>query len=85
MLIPIGFFGAGAAAGAYELIETQVLGSDVYSITFSSVPQTYKHLQIRLTARCTASGSTGDWLSIRFNGDSSGNYGGSYYLIGNLG
>ena len=52
MLIPIGFFGAGGAAGAYELISTvTVSGGSPTLINFTSIPQTYKHLQIRMTAR----------------------------------
>lgn len=47
MLIPIGFFGAGAAAGAYELISTAYGTGSSSIITFSSIPQTYKHLQLR--------------------------------------
>lgn len=45
------------------------------TITFSSIPQTYKHLQIRSLSRTTYSGGTdGDYLKIRFNGDTTANY-----------
>jgi hypothetical protein len=55
MLIPLGIWaasgaGSGAAAGAYELIST-VNPTGVTTVTFSSIPQTYKHLQVRLTSR----------------------------------
>lgn len=80
MLIPIGFFGAGAAAGAYELISTQILGSNSDNITFTSIPQTYKHLQIRATPRLATSAGTGAFsLDIRLNDDT-----GSVYSYHNL-
>lgn len=69
MLIPIGFFGAGAAAGAYELISSTVLGSANSTISFTSVAQTYKHLQVRFAAKNT---SFGPDLYMAFNGATSG-------------
>ena len=55
MLIPLGIWaasGAGSvAAGAYELIATANGTGSSGTITFSSIPSTYKHLQIRFTAR----------------------------------
>ena len=43
------------------------------SITFSSIPSTYTHLQIRAIAR-TDRASEGDALGMQFNGDTSNNY-----------
>lgn len=74
MLIPIGFFGAGAAAGAYELIESNILGSNASSVTFSSIPSTYKHLQVRVVAQEAGSGGGNGLLTMRFNGDTGSNY-----------
>ena len=81
MLIPFGVLSAagagGGVAGDYELISTEILGSDQSSVTFSSLAtyaSTYKHLQIRLAARTNRSGSTGDVLFLRLNGDSGANY-----------
>lgn len=53
------------------------------SITFSSIPQTYKHLQIRAFAKDTQTGTNlaGD-LIINFNGDTASNYV-YHYLNGN--
>jgi hypothetical protein len=68
--------GAGGVQGDYELIETYVLGSSQSSITFSSLgtySSTYKHLQIRLTAR-TNRAEPEDYLKLRINGDSGSNY-----------
>jgi hypothetical protein len=75
MLIPLGILAASGAgaAGAYELIESSILLSDTASVTFSSIPQDYKHLQIRLVGRATA---TGTFRSIEtvINGDTGSNY-----------
>lgn len=54
MLIPLGILasaGAGDSVPAYEQIATTLVSSASSTITFSSIPQTYKHLQIRLTAQ----------------------------------
>jgi hypothetical protein len=57
-LSALGIFSAagagGGEVGTYELIQTQILGSSTSAITFSSLgdyASTYKHLQIRFTAR----------------------------------
>jgi len=51
---------------------TTISGSGVTSITFSSIPQTYSHLQIRYwTIAATANNS---YPRLRFNGDTASNY-----------
>ena len=42
--------------------------------TFSSIPQTYKYLQIRMMVRSTGSYPGSDNLYIQYNGDTSANY-----------
>lgn len=66
---------SGGAAGAYDLLETTVLGSDTASITFNNLNNYsgYKHLQIRATIR-TARSINGDFHYLRFNGDTGSNY-----------
>lgn len=59
--------------GSYDLIETTILGSDTSSVTFSSIAQTYKHLQVRVTMRST-NGGTSSLFYIRLNGDTGTNY-----------
>ena len=54
---------------SYESIAT-VSGSGVQILTFSSIPSTYKHLQIR----GIGFSSTSDNWSLRFNNDSNTNY-----------
>lgn len=60
--------------GAYEPIAVSTVPSGgVASITFSSIPQTYTHLQIRFLAR-TARANQEDNIQLRFNSDSGNNY-----------
>jgi len=82
-LFPLGILSAAGAGGAvgggdYELIESTILGTAQSSVTFSSLgtySSTYKHLQIRFTARTSISfGGNQDDISCRFNGDSGNNY-----------
>jgi hypothetical protein len=78
MLIPIGFLGAGGAAGSFELISTTLLSTSTASVSFSSIVGTYKHLQIRFTARSVDNGTFPD-LKIRLNSDTGTNY--SYHRL----
>ena len=60
---------------SYESIQTYTLGSSQSSVTFSSIPSTYKHLQLRLFLRGDYSGSNfNDNILVRFNSDSGSNY-----------
>jgi hypothetical protein len=84
MLIPFGILSASAVGSDYELIETQILGSNVASITFSNLnnyASIYEHLQIRLTGRTTRV-QTGANIVLRFNGDTGSNYN-WHSLVGN--
>jgi hypothetical protein len=57
---------------SYESIATATpSGSDV---TFSSIPQEYKHLQIRAIAKTTRNDAAVDTMYFRFNGDTGSNY-----------
>lgn len=57
-----------------ELISTTVVGSGgVSSVTFSSIPSSFKHLQVRYTGRSTLAAGV-DNLAFTFNGDSGSNY-----------
>jgi hypothetical protein len=60
-------------------IAGQTLGS-AGSITFSSIPQTFTHLQVRLTSRSDYASTTAS-VFMRFNGDSGANYV-YHYLLG---
>lgn len=74
-LLPLGILSSSGAggAGAFELISTQVLTGTASSISFSSIVGTYKHLQLRVTARADTSWDN-TAAYIRFNSDSGSNY-----------
>lgn len=62
------------AHGSFEYIATTTVGSGGTStITFSSIPQTYQHLQLRGIAKA-ASGTGPQDVVLRFNSDSGNNY-----------
>jgi hypothetical protein len=85
MLIPLGFLAGsgGAVEPAYELISTTILDTTTASVTFSSLgdySSTYKHLQIRLSAKQSSTGY-GEFR-LRFNSDTGSNYS-NHHLAGN--
>jgi hypothetical protein len=60
--------------GAFESIATFTYSSITTGVTFSSIPQTYKHLQIRYMAQDADTVGTIRVISMQFNGDSGSNY-----------
>lgn len=54
-------------AASYESIAT-FTPSGVANVTFTSIPQTYTHLQLRMTGRGAVAGVTYTYLKLRFNG-----------------
>lgn len=72
-----GFLGAGVAASttAYESIATTTVGSGgTATITFSSIPATYTHLQVRGIVRDNrANSGNGSYADLTFNNNSSSN------------
>ena len=70
-----GLFGATASTGNFFLISKQVLGSSATTVTFSSIPSTYKSLQIRGLSRDTGGGAAQDvGYYLQFNSDTASNY-----------
>ncbi len=66
--------GVAASTTAYESIATVTVGSGGSSaITFSSIPSTYQHLQVRMLFRDTRA-VVGDYASLQFNSDTGSNY-----------
>ena len=59
-----------APSGAYDSIATTTVSSPVSSITFSSIPSTYTHLQVRALMLTTSASN----IVARFNSDSGTNY-----------
>jgi hypothetical protein len=61
--------------GAYDSLATVTVGAtSVASITFTGIPSTYKHLQIRGIARGSRATYGNDNLNIQFNLDTGSNY-----------
>jgi hypothetical protein len=78
------FAGAGAPAetNSYESIATTTVGGGgSATISFSSIPSTFKHLQLRIIARSTAGGSSVTGMNCSIN--SSVNAVRNHYLYGN--
>lgn len=77
----VGLLSGGVAAGDYESIATAT-GSGASSVTFSSIPATYQHLQIRALVRM-ASGTSGlDNMGMQINSDTTNANYASHYLSG---
>lgn len=55
-------------------IAGQTVNGSTQGVTFSSIPQTFTHLQLRCFVRDTASAPNPDYLLSRFNGDTATNY-----------
>ena len=71
--------GVAASTNSYESIATVTVGAGgSSSISFSSIPSTYKHLQIR---SINLSSSTDNNILMRFNSDSGANYS-RHYVYG---
>jgi hypothetical protein len=71
-----------AVVGDYESIQTIPVGvGGTSTITFSSIPSTYKHLQIRYNSSFSTTGSSDSFLTARFNSDTASNYN-SHYVLG---
>ena len=63
------------STNSFESIATVTVGSGGQSsISFTSIPSTYKHLQIRALSRGTDAGNGGIGVRIRLNGDTGTNY-----------
>ena len=65
---------AAAAGGSFESIATATGTGSNTTITFSSIPSTYQHLQFRIIARDTSTGGGSINLRYTINSDSGSNY-----------
>ena len=77
-----GLLSGGAAAGggaSYESIATVTGNGSATTLSFTSIPQTYKHLQIRIFARSATASIGSSWIDGIFNSDSGSNY--SYHFL----
>lgn len=64
---------------SYESIQTVTGAGTPSSITFSSIPSTYKHLQLRISGQTSRGTYGNDVMSMRINGDTGANY--AYHLL----
>ena len=70
-----GMLAGGAVATDYESIATVTVGAGGSStITFSSIPSTYTHLQIRALSKSTTAGTANASFTAQFNSDTGSNY-----------
>ena len=66
------------STGSFESIATVTLSSAQATISFTSIPSTYKHLQIRCITRTALSVSQQDSFYMTFNSDTGSNYADHY-------
>jgi hypothetical protein len=72
-----------SAIGSMETIGTYEVTSAQSSIDFTSIPQTYKNLEIRIVGKCTRANTSGSTIFTTVNGDTtSTNYRGHYVGCG---
>lgn len=71
-------------AGDFQSIATTSVGSGGQAtVTFSSIPSTYKHLQIRAIGRTDRASQTVDSFRIQFNSITTTTQYRSHFLLGN--
>jgi hypothetical protein len=73
-----------AVATAYESIASATGTGSSGTITFSSIPSTYQHLQLRVISRSTSASSSGEALNLRLGAgsiDTGANYA-RHYIYG---
>jgi hypothetical protein len=62
-------------ANGYEVITEGTFDGSTKSVTFSSIPQTYTHLQFDFMGCSDQSGGTREYLYMTINDDTGSNYG----------
>ena len=79
----LGILGVGepAITNSFVSIATANGTGSSGTITFSSIPSTYKHLQLRAIGRSDYAGGNVQ-IAVRFNSDTAANYSG-HYIVGN--
>lgn len=68
-----------APSGAYDSIATTTLSTSASSVSFTSIPSGYTHLQVRAIARSTTGGTAQDEIQLTVNSDTGSNY--AYHFI----
>jgi hypothetical protein len=76
--------GAGVAIGDFESIATTVLTGNQSTINFTSIPQTYTHLQLRIIGRNNQVGTNQkEYWKLQFNSDTTNNNYRRHEIFGN--
>ena len=70
-----------APTGAYDSISSVTLSAVTPSITFTGIPSTYTHLQVRALMKSTTTGTSINDIWFQLNGDTNSNYA-THYLFG---
>lgn len=70
-LSPLGIFAKPLMAGSFESIASATGTGSSGTITFSSIPSTYQHLQIRYMFQTVVAGNA---MYLTFNNDTAANY-----------
>ena len=75
--------GYSPAVDEMDLIQRVTVGAGgTNTISFSSIPQTYQHLQIRAVARSNRGDQNGDFFQMNYNNDGDANYS-WHFMAGN--
>jgi len=61
-----------STAGSFYQIATTTLTATASTISFTSITNSYKHLQLRFYGQTTSAAD--DWVTLYFNNDTSANY-----------
>jgi hypothetical protein len=79
----VGIYGVGVpvSTNSYESIATANGTGSSGTISFTSIPSTYKHLQLRAIGRSDYAGANVQ-IAVRFNSDTASNYS-THYIVGN--
>lgn len=73
---------AGGGGTSYESIATVTLSTTATDVTFSSIPSTFQHLQIRYLARNNTAAVASRVLYMQFNGNTSAGSYNAHELFG---
>lgn len=69
----MGIINPSGGGGAIELISEIVTSGSQADVTFSSIAASWRNLEVRISGRGTAGGTSGP-ISVQFNGDTGANY-----------
>jgi hypothetical protein len=77
-VIASGISGNLIGPSSFESISTVTLSANTSTLTISSIPSNFQHLQLRCDVRGTTGAISGNYPDLRVNGDTGSNYTYSY-------